>query len=396
MDLRDEKKVEYIELIYDLIFVYLIGKNASLLDRLEGGFISFRTFVGYFASSLIVLQVWSNTTLFINRYGKNGLAEKLMMLINMFLLYIMGVNTIHGWDANYGAFMGAWCLILVNLAVQYLLKLSAVEDECFRRHIRQNAALLLLQAAWVGISIPVYLASGLVLGPWAVLIGFAAAPFLATMPTNFAHLTERVMLYVVFTFGDMILIVAQYFSDGLSLNALFYALASFLTVAGLFFSYGYVYDKCLDRSGERSGIWYMLLHVFVFFSLSCVTTALDFMRDAEVRSHPKTAMLVLSLLVFFLCLALTERWSVREYRLRKRFLLILAGEFILFAAVMLLAAGGSGHLTAAIAVVFVYVQLGTLLLSGKTTRVRGSAGPKAGCAPGASPREETAQEGSES
>ena len=28
---NDEKKVEYIELIYDLIFVYLIGKNAALL-----------------------------------------------------------------------------------------------------------------------------------------------------------------------------------------------------------------------------------------------------------------------------------------------------------------------------------------------------------------------------
>ncbi len=28
---QDEKKVEYIELIYDLIFVYLIGRNNSLL-----------------------------------------------------------------------------------------------------------------------------------------------------------------------------------------------------------------------------------------------------------------------------------------------------------------------------------------------------------------------------
>ena len=28
---QDEKKVEYIELIYDLIFVYLIGRTNSLL-----------------------------------------------------------------------------------------------------------------------------------------------------------------------------------------------------------------------------------------------------------------------------------------------------------------------------------------------------------------------------
>ena len=47
MDLREDKKVEYIELIYDLIFVYLIGRNASLLDRVEGGFVTFETFVNY-------------------------------------------------------------------------------------------------------------------------------------------------------------------------------------------------------------------------------------------------------------------------------------------------------------------------------------------------------------
>ena len=57
MDLREEKKVEYIELIYDLIFVYLIGRNASLLDRVEAGFVSLETLVNYLISSLIVLQI---------------------------------------------------------------------------------------------------------------------------------------------------------------------------------------------------------------------------------------------------------------------------------------------------------------------------------------------------
>ena len=36
---REEKKVEYIELIYDLIFVYIIGRNSSLIHNMEGGFI---------------------------------------------------------------------------------------------------------------------------------------------------------------------------------------------------------------------------------------------------------------------------------------------------------------------------------------------------------------------
>ena len=35
----DEKKVEYIELIYDLIFVYVIGRNNLLLHDFAGGFV---------------------------------------------------------------------------------------------------------------------------------------------------------------------------------------------------------------------------------------------------------------------------------------------------------------------------------------------------------------------
>ncbi|MBO6054564.1 MAG: low temperature requirement protein A, partial [Oscillospiraceae bacterium] len=348
----------------------LIGRNASLMDRVEAVFVSLETLVNYLIRSLIVLQIWNDTTLFINRFGKNSTSDKLMMLVNMFLLYIMGANTIHGWDSNYLAYMGAWALILINLAVQYLFKLRTAEDNATRTYIRQNAVLLLIQAAVIAVSIPVYLASGLAAGQWAVLIGFAAVPFLAGIPTNFAHLTERVMLYVVFTFGDMILIVAEYFTDGLNFETIYFALASFLIVAGLFFSYGHLYDKLLDRNGERSGSLYMVLHVFIILSLSFVTTSLEFMRDASLSSIPKTAMLVISLLVFFLGLALTEHWSFHIYRVRRWFYLLLAVEFAVFAAAIMFSAGKGGYVTAAIAVVFVYIQLATLLLSSRYTHRR--------------------------
>ena len=43
---------------------------------------------------------------------------------------------------------------------------------------------------------------------------------------------------------------------------------------------------------------------------------------------------------------------------------------IVFAAAMMLSAGKGGYVTAAIAVLFVYIQLATLLLSGKYTHNR--------------------------
>ncbi len=370
METLREKKVEYIELIYDLIFVYLIGRSASLLDRVEAGFISGETFGNYVISSLIILQIWYYTTLYMNWFGRNSVRDKVLILVNMILLYFMGANTIHGWDINYPVYMGAWSLILLNLAAQYLLNLRKDPDPARKGQIRWNAAILLIQAAYIALSIPVRMLWGITLGPWAFLIGLAALPFISRMPTNFAHLTERVMLYVVFTFGDMLLIIAEYFTTGFTFQTVFFAVTSVLIVAGLFFSYGYVYDHLLDRSGMRRGGMYMGLHVFIIMALSCITTAMEFMRNDEVDSSPKIIMLMASLLVFFLGLALTEHWSLRKYRARGRFALLTAAGFVFFGAAMILTEGISGYLTAGLVLVFVYVQLAVIRLFGRLTEER--------------------------
>ncbi len=370
MVMEKEKKVEYIELIYDLIFVYLIGRNASLLDRIEAGFISYTTFLDFFVSSVIVLQIWHDTTLFINRFGKNGLGDKVMMLINMFLLYIMGANTIHGWNANYPAYMGAWSLILINIALQYLLKLREIGNEECKSSVFAIVCIFLLQAAFIGASIVFYQKTGTAVGQWSFIIGFLSVPFFEKIPTDFAHLSERVMLYVVFTFGDMLLIVAEFFSGGFAFNSFYFALTTFLTVAGLFFSYGYVYDNLLDRHGNRSGSFYMLVHILIIFSLLCITASLEFIRDDGVRSMPKILMMVVSLLMFFLGLALTEHWSKHTYKFGAKFLVMLSMQFAVFGAMMVLTEGHSGYLTAGIILVFVYVQLFTIASADKHTHER--------------------------
>lgn len=202
-----------------------------------------------------------------------------------------------------------------------------------------------------------------------MVLGFAVAPFMLRIPVHFGHLTERVMLYVVFTFGEMIIIVAEYFSDGFSMQTLYYALMSFLIVAGLFFSYGFTYDKLLDRKGEKDGSAYMLLHVFLILSLSFVTTSLEFLRETEIRDTPKTVMMLISLMTYFTCLALTEHWSKRRFLRTKWFAMLLISEFILFSTAII-SSVGNGYVSIAVMVLLVYSQFGTILLSEKHSELR--------------------------
>ena len=63
---KNDKKVEYLELIYDLIFVFVIGRNNSLLHITDGGFVSLGGFVSYVVCTLAVIQIWNFTTYYIN------------------------------------------------------------------------------------------------------------------------------------------------------------------------------------------------------------------------------------------------------------------------------------------------------------------------------------------
>lgn len=68
-----KKKVQYVELISDLIFVYLVRRNDELLHMGADGFFSASAFYAYVMSTAVIMEVWASSTLYINRYGRNKL-----------------------------------------------------------------------------------------------------------------------------------------------------------------------------------------------------------------------------------------------------------------------------------------------------------------------------------
>ena len=355
-----EKKVEYIELIYDLIFVYLVGRNNSLLHTLDNGFFTPATFFTYIVATLVILQVWYFSSLFINRYGTNGVADHIALFINMYLLYYLadGTRLEGGYYIRYNA---AWGLILLNLSVQYFLKLRRSkgvmpwED----RHLKYHMRLLALQAALVFVSIPLYTATHVMLSWVTLLVGFAAAVFTehidALMPVNFEHLSERVMLYIVFTFGEMVVGIAEYVEGGFGVSTVYFSLMAFLIVAGLFLSYGVLYNHIIDRERPTTGTSYMLIHIFLVVALNNITVALEFMREPEVADVAKNIFLVASFLAYYVFLFFIERFAYEQYRVNGKHFARLLALAALFALLMALCYRNS-WLSIAVSVLYVYTM----------------------------------------
>lgn len=305
---NEEKKVEYIELIYDLIFVYIIGRNNSLVSHITNGFIDPDTFVTYVLCTLITIQIWYLTILFINRYGDNGITEYVGLFINMFLLYYMADATRIHWDVTFYRYNIAWALILLNILVQYYIKYkeSAATAPWEHANLKFFMWMLVSMIIVILVGMLIFSLTGLPLTPLAMVTGILATVIgrkkLDLVAVDFPHLSERVMLYVVFTFGEMIIAISGYFQGEFTLRNFYYSLCAFLIVVGLFMSYGFLYDKLLDREMSVSGNAYMLIHIFIIFGLSSLTMSMEFMREPEIALIPKTIYLITSFVIYYVFL----------------------------------------------------------------------------------------------
>lgn len=338
--MKEEKKVEYLELIYDLIFIYIIGRNNLLLQEVSDGFITGAVFLSYVIGTLAIIQIWSFSTFYINLYGRNGIRDHVFLFINMFLLYYMANGINANWRSSVYSFNVAWALILVNIGVQHLIEMRNHKDAPMERaYLERKALIILIEAALVGVQMAVYAMTGFGIAYVPLLFGIIATILSGNarsgVSVDFAHLSERSMLFVVFTFGEMIIAIAAYFKDGFSGNTVYFSVMAFLIVTGLLLSYETMYNHVIDREMTTNGTGYIMIHVFLIFALNNISASLEFMREEEVDLLPKVLFLIGSVVLYYAFLFLTSRYAKKRCAFKGKLELKLAAASAGFVVLMI-------------------------------------------------------------
>ena len=354
---QKDKKVEYLELVYDLIFVYIIGRNNSLLHHTENGFVSWSMFFAYAFCTLAVIQIWTFSTIYINLYGRNGTRDHVFLFINMFLLYHMADGISTQWKSSVLRFNIAWALILVNIGVQYLIeRRHHLDSPSEVRQIDRKAIILLIEGILVIGQMFAYSLWGISLAYIPIIFGMLSVSISNRInngiPVDFDHLTERIMLYVVFTFGEMIISIASYFEGDLTSGSLYFSTMAFLIVVGLLISYGTFYNKILDKDKTTGGTLYLMIHILMIFAMNNISVSLEFMREEAILLLPKILFLTGSFVIFFLCLFSLGKFAKQKCALNKTFYItiaVLAVSFIVLMIVM------KNHMRLNIAITVIYV-----------------------------------------
>ena len=197
-----ERKVTWLELFFDLVFVAAVAQVAAPLGGAAtlAGIGSFTLFL------LMIWWAWLGHTTFSTRFDGDDLLHRSLTLLQLFFAAVMAVNAEGGLDSPDSAgFVAAYAAMRLILAAEYLRA----------RRVAGSGPLSQCYLVGCGVAAILWLASALAPLPlryalWAAAIAVDfATPLVAerhspAVPPHASHLPERYGLFTIILLGESV------------------------------------------------------------------------------------------------------------------------------------------------------------------------------------------------
>ena len=116
---QSHKSVTMVELFYDLIFAYAVGRMAQALALPTHGFIAPRMLGESLMMLLVFWVIWTYQTVLANRYFNNQLAQSLFTLFNMFWVIVLSTAINVDFVKTKWSFQLSTAILFLSVAIQY-------------------------------------------------------------------------------------------------------------------------------------------------------------------------------------------------------------------------------------------------------------------------------------
>ena len=317
MSLLKEKKVENIELFYDLIFVYAISRMTGLVHHPHHGIVDGMELFKYVAASLVVLQEWLYMTNYLNRFGKFNFLEVSAMCINMGAAIYLANSMSTNWREIYLPFNTAMLVMTSTVCILYakqaLIRETGQNVAKHGRNVTFIVAMLLLISLFLpyGIAVKIGVTAN-ILGIVLPLCQFGEKFDLSVV--NFPHLKERIELLVIVAFGEMVVSITQYFDIK---NFTIYPFIAFITIFLLFGTYTVFVNKMINHHQTTRGLVMMYTHFFLIISLGFITSAWNYFGIPDMNREFLAIFSIAGSLGFYTMLFLNSIYLQGVYKMTK-------------------------------------------------------------------------------
>lgn len=113
------KRVSNYELFYDLVFVLA---TSSLTGLLHGNHIGFKEVTTFITANLIIITLWMNETIYLNKYGERDFLDIFTIIPSMYLIGNMSLNFSNDFAQTALPFNTFLTLSYVIILLQYYLR----------------------------------------------------------------------------------------------------------------------------------------------------------------------------------------------------------------------------------------------------------------------------------
>ena len=291
-DPHHHRRATWMELFFDLIFVAAIAEASAPLhsDYSLNGVVRFAFML------VLIWWAWTGHTFFCTRFNTDDLVQRVLILVQSFIVSVMAANARDAVDSVSSAGFGAaYATMRLVLAVQYL-RASRIPEvrQLTRRHAGgiTAAALLWIASAIVDLPLRYWLWSAAfvvdLITPWL------AGRHLMKSPPDANHLPERFGLFTIILLGEFVASVMhgiesqEGWSFGAASTAFMSMAIGFALCWWYFDSAGAASERRIRNAADRRRfhVW-NYVHFPLVLSIGVTGTGLRHLISLESGAHPQ-------------------------------------------------------------------------------------------------------------
>ncbi|QED47980.1 low temperature requirement protein A [Cytobacillus dafuensis] len=317
----EEKKVTWLELFYDLLFVAAVATATHVLLHVEKGYIHPEYLLKFVLMFIPIWWAWVGQTMFINRFGQDFLHQRIFMILQMLFVLIMTSSLSVDFDQYYLPFLIGYIGLRALTAIQYLVVRSLEEGD------RKKVAQYLGTRFWIGIIISCF---SILFDSWIrysvlyagifidIIVPFFGRKYLVKASSNTVHLLERFASLTLILFGESVVSTLSVLQPQKGdWDSISFSIISFILIISMWWQYFENVEKKVDKSIQTSGQTIIYGHLFILISLSMIAASIKLLFLHEVHYSFMLYFVFSSVLLYFIATSIVfHQYRYEQHRLK--------------------------------------------------------------------------------
>lgn len=266
----EERRVGWLELFYDLVFVATLIELGNLLSN----DVSVNGFLQFAALFVPIWWMWTGITFYVNRFPIDDVLHRVLIFLQMFAMGIMAISIQGAFDNLTSQFVLAYVAARVILVLLYARAWLAVEETrqlCIGYIVGFGLGALIWASSLLFEGNAVYVVWGIGL---LVELGTPLVPYMVKWQMAFRphreHMAERYGIFTIIVLGESFLkVIDNEAGTAGDFSLLITALLAFAVTFGLWWLY---FDDITD-SEINEGVYKIVFWIYFHLPLAMGITA---------------------------------------------------------------------------------------------------------------------------